>query len=872
MGTIASSRQATISYGRYQDFANLGRVYFFALIGVELALVMLAAPAATAGSICVDRARGTLAHMLMTDLSDPEIVLGKLAARLLPVFGLVACSWPVMAISSLLGGIDPIALMLAFAIILVMAVLGCTTALALSVWARKAHEVILATYTVFILGAMLWPIWYFLSTGSRISPPPTWTLLANPFYVAFAPYADPQRLELWDYLLFFGVALGASALLTTLAVWRTRPVACRGSSEKSKRPRLGLIGRIVRRLPGPSLDRNPVLWREWHRSRPSRWMTAILALLMGTTGVLCVTGAIAYWIYGMDVRPGALWQVAGVTSYILHVMFGLLILSAVAPTSMAEERQRGSLDILASTTLSARSIVVGKWLGTFRLAVFMTAAPALMALAMATAWSPSPTTFPLGMALAPEYYLKIPLGHRIYGVFLVVATILAHGALITSIGLALSVWIKRQGRAIALSVALFLLITAVWPTFVAIAIDNSASLGRNLASLCPVVVCGGFINLFTNRIYGFIGGLLECAVFWAVEVLVLAMGLLWLTVGTFDRCFDRIPDRPSRMPVRVMVFLIFAGLIGAGSLVGAIAVWIQGINADRQAETLIVLYCFALGIGLVLIIMASERSISAGRARRPRRVGETHREPVPAVDGFHPPYAPETTPIVSDGRFLLRRWWESFRLVLLLAIGPAMLATALATTHEPVRFVAKTTMNPSGRQEVTYVRAEEPGSSGWKVNLGHRLITAALLILTILVHGAGAVGIGLAHAVARGWSRRALGVGLGFILLVTLLLLFHLRIFDGGRDRALDIAGWSFLASTELLLEPLVTRGSFLIRDILWSVFFWDIVVAVAAFGLVWWSYRTCQRQARGLSGDGPVLATDVGEDRLAVEASLVGD
>ena len=37
--------------------------------------------------------------MLVTDLSDPEIVLGKLAARLLPVLGLVACSWPVLAIS-----------------------------------------------------------------------------------------------------------------------------------------------------------------------------------------------------------------------------------------------------------------------------------------------------------------------------------------------------------------------------------------------------------------------------------------------------------------------------------------------------------------------------------------------------------------------------------------------------------------------------------------------------------------------------------------------------------------------------------------------------------------------------------------------------
>ena len=43
------------------------------------------------------------------------------------------------------------------------------------------------------------------------------------------------------------------------------------------------------------------------------------------------------------------------------------MLAAIAPTSMAEERQRGSLDLLAATALSTRAIVIGKWLGTFRL-------------------------------------------------------------------------------------------------------------------------------------------------------------------------------------------------------------------------------------------------------------------------------------------------------------------------------------------------------------------------------------------------------------------------------------------------------------------------------------------------------------------------
>src|SRR6185437_10679016 len=180
----------------WRDYAALGESYFYAIIGVELTLVLLAAPAATAGALCVDRARGTLDHMLATELSDTEIVLGKLAARLLPVLGLVACSWPVLALASLLGGIDPVALTLAFAIILAVALLGCTMALALAVWARKPHEVVLVVYTSWALVLLLWPIWLGLSRGGHVGPPPDWSLVADPYYLAFAPYSAPGRVGL----------------------------------------------------------------------------------------------------------------------------------------------------------------------------------------------------------------------------------------------------------------------------------------------------------------------------------------------------------------------------------------------------------------------------------------------------------------------------------------------------------------------------------------------------------------------------------------------------------------------------------------------------------------------------------------------------
>ena len=74
--------------------AEVGERYFYALIGTQFALVLMAAPVFTAGAICLDRAQEALAHVLLTDLTATEIVLGKLGAGLMPVVGLVACTCP----------------------------------------------------------------------------------------------------------------------------------------------------------------------------------------------------------------------------------------------------------------------------------------------------------------------------------------------------------------------------------------------------------------------------------------------------------------------------------------------------------------------------------------------------------------------------------------------------------------------------------------------------------------------------------------------------------------------------------------------------------------------------------------------------------
>ncbi len=107
-----------------RDLALIGRRTYRTIVEIELALILLVAPAATAGAVCLDKARGTLDHMLVTDLSNAEIVLGKLGVRLIPVLGLVACTLPVLALSGLLGGIDPLALVGSFLVAIGCALVG----------------------------------------------------------------------------------------------------------------------------------------------------------------------------------------------------------------------------------------------------------------------------------------------------------------------------------------------------------------------------------------------------------------------------------------------------------------------------------------------------------------------------------------------------------------------------------------------------------------------------------------------------------------------------------------------------------------------------------------------------------------------------
>jgi ABC-type transport system involved in multi-copper enzyme maturation permease subunit len=445
------------------------------------------------------------------------------------VLGLIGCATPVLFVSTIFGGVDPAVVWGAILDCVACAVFGCTLALALSVWGRKTHEVLLATYAFGIFWLLLAPMWAGLVSIVPWWARPDWLpgtlalLPYNPIFLVLAPLESPRvagQIGTDMHASFFTLGLVTSALMAAVATWRIRAVVIRQAGQgESARWSVGR-GAFAWLLPTPSLDDDPVLWREWHRRRPSRWSVAVwglfgmLSVLFGLWGVVCALGGGGPG--GRDI--GAVISGA-------HVAAGLLLLSVSAATSLAEERQRGCLDVLLATPLSTRSIVLGKWRGAFRGVWPLLVLPILISAALVTR---------TGIILGPV---------------LIGGLVVAYGATITSLGLALATWLPRMGRVIALTAGLYLvvLITAI-PLGMIFLGDGPNQAGQGFASASPFWGVGYSSALFagTGGPRSEVGMQVVWLVLWIVAYGLVAWGLRLATLATFNRCLGRMDGKVSR--------------------------------------------------------------------------------------------------------------------------------------------------------------------------------------------------------------------------------------------------------------------------------------------------------------------------------------
>lgn len=367
--------QASIGFTRE---ASLGETAAFGLLlyqivsYVLLLLTLFFATLSAAGAVAQEKDRRTFVLLLITDMRDYEIVLGKMLGALLPITIQLAITAPVLALFLLLGGIAPQQVLQTLVILAATAVAAGSLGALVALWRERTFQALalsvlfLALYLGLVQAVgLLVPTSPVSASAGHIQ---AWL---DPFAALQTVLAPPSAG--WNGLApaygFAAVMLIWTVLLNTLGIWGLRrwnpsgePIVPREapdtvqeldeSEELEKRAQ-------AHAAPGPvrHVWHNPILWREIrtlaYGRRPLLVKCAFAVVLL----------LILYFAYAELVRPGGRPAFAAAYGLVPLTILSLLLVAAQAVTAITSERDGGTLDILLVTDISPYEFVFGKILG-----------------------------------------------------------------------------------------------------------------------------------------------------------------------------------------------------------------------------------------------------------------------------------------------------------------------------------------------------------------------------------------------------------------------------------------------------------------------------------------------------------------------------
>ena len=206
------------------DFARFGSTLFQLLAPLQLIIFLFFSGMLAAGAVAQEKDRKTLLLLLLTRMSNGELVLGKLMASLLMVLTLLVTSVPVFMIISLLGGVAPAQIARVFLVTLI-SVLACgSLGSCIALWREKTFQALAITVLVLVTWLGFWEAvaagllgrtWFDLPTAEIARALSPWQAITT---------ASRPSLELASGMFGFGAALfgpiagflGAFVALTVL--------------------------------------------------------------------------------------------------------------------------------------------------------------------------------------------------------------------------------------------------------------------------------------------------------------------------------------------------------------------------------------------------------------------------------------------------------------------------------------------------------------------------------------------------------------------------------------------------------------------------------------------------------------------------------
>ena len=502
-----------------QDMAFFGSTLFMILAPLQLALLTFLAATRSASAVAQEKDKKTILLLLMTRLSNHELVLGKMLASLLEVLVMLASALPIFMLLTLFGGVSLAQVgrvfLVTLATVLVAGSLGSTVALA----REKTFQSLSMTALILVIWICLWEAAALFAGDVSLGGVPLATIAAwfSPFSairVAANPFRDVSTAWLaGDALFVIAAAIGA-LLLNGLAIWRLRvwnpgretlPIAP-AAEEKNYEPgstnqdvaadasvlgssdfgtsaasavaaaRAGHVDARVRAVSQVSREvwDNPVLWREmctWAYGRKViviRLAYLALLVLAGVGVYFAIQSGAAYARASEAIIPITAWPVG------LLALVSLIIVNALAVTSITNERDGGSLDLLLVTDLTPKEFIFGKMLGVAWVTKEMLVAPLVLCIVL---WAAG--------ALSLENLVYLIVGLAVMDLFVIVL----------GIHCGLNYASSRTAVGVSLGSVFFLFLGVV--TLILFMISFSGSFQTQLAPFLAFIV-GGSVGLFVT--------------------------------------------------------------------------------------------------------------------------------------------------------------------------------------------------------------------------------------------------------------------------------------------------------------------------------------------------------------------------------------
>ena len=370
----ATTWQATIGFDRdatLGETAAFGLLFFQILTFVLLLFTLFFAALSAAGAVSQEKDRRTFLLLLVTDMRNHEIVLGKLLGALLPILEQLLITAPVFAMLLWLGGIAPEQVLQAVLVLLATAIAAGSLGGLMALWRDR-------TFQALALSVLALVLWVCLTqavgiVGPLLTKAIDWSRVQawiDPF-LAMQSVLEPPAVgsgsipPAYGYVL---VAILAAVLVNGLGVKKLRawnpsgePVMQREGPTAAEEDEAIEEERRRQAHAAPGVARpvwsNPVLWREVRTLAYGR------RPLLVKFAFAIVLALIVYFAASQLHRAGGRPAFAAALGIVPVAILSLLLVAAQAVTSVTSERDTGALDVLLVTDISPREFVFGKLLG-----------------------------------------------------------------------------------------------------------------------------------------------------------------------------------------------------------------------------------------------------------------------------------------------------------------------------------------------------------------------------------------------------------------------------------------------------------------------------------------------------------------------------